>query len=186
MLFVWILIKFWWIWSVKQCFEFSINLIDFWLSVKIHMFDKSCIKLVAHSVVFSIAYILASVMFIPTFKFHDFDKIWKFWYSTTDAAEIFDFSSCLHQYKTQLCFFDSKFILSVENNFFELYSFWLSWFTYQLIEINFAMKRLYDWNFQSDHNQNQRWFLILIAIFWSVELTVFRIDFSSKIDFFQL
>ena len=96
------------------------------------------------------------------------------------------FHHMFHQYKTQLCFFDSKFVLSVENNFFELYFFRLNRFAHQLIELNFAMKRLYDWNFQSNYNQNQRWFLILIAIFWSVELIVFQIDFNSKIDFFQL
>ena len=36
--FDWFSIKFWWIWLIKQCFKFSINLIDFWLSVKNHVF----------------------------------------------------------------------------------------------------------------------------------------------------
>ena len=93
-LFIWFLIKFWWIWSINMCFEFSINLIDFWLSVKNHIFDENCIKLLTHSIAFSMTYISTSVMFISIFKFHDFDKILKFLYNTSDAAEIFDFSSC--------------------------------------------------------------------------------------------
>ena len=54
------------------------------------------------------------------------------------------FYHMLHQCKIQLCFFDSKFVLSVENDFFELYFFRLNQFANQLIELNFVIKRLYD------------------------------------------
>ena len=113
-------------------------------------------------------------------------KFWNFDITQLMQLKFLIFHHVLHQCKIQLCFFNSKFVLLIENDFFELYFFRLNRFAHQLIALNFVMKRSYDWSFQSNHNQNQRWFLILIAIFWSVELIVFRIDFNSKIDFFRL